>query len=105
MTFVVDFFPLLNFGLNNAFGHPCLQLLVLANHLDHCLTYGVVGLIRVVGCFMQPCGGRLHLSWLDELVETMSIFAHFSYLWICLMLVTFSDRALEIFALTNFFVT
>ena len=55
--------------------------------------------MRVVGCFKRPCGGRLHLSCLDELMETMAICAHGFYLRICLMLVTFSDRALAIFAL------
>ena len=46
---------------------------MLANHLDHCPTYGVVGLVRVVGCFKRPCGGRLHLLWLDDSMETMAI--------------------------------
>ena len=104
-TFVVDFLLFLNCGLSNAFGHPYLQLMVLANHLDHCSTYGVVGLMRVVGCFMWPYGGRLHLSWLDELMETMAICAHDCYLQIRLMLVTFSDHALAIFALNNFVVS
>ena len=55
---VVDFCcelpSLLNYGLSNAFSHPCLQLFEFANRLNHHLTYGIVGLMRVVGCFMQP---------------------------------------------------
>ena len=38
-------------------------------------------------------------------METMAICAHDCYLQIRLMLVTFSDHALAIFALTNFVVT
>ena len=70
---MVDFPSWLSCGLSNIFGHVCLQLLVLANCLDHCLTYGVVGLMRVVSYFMRPCGRFLHLSWLDELMEIMAI--------------------------------
>ena len=70
---MVDFLSLLSCGRSKVFGHVCLQLLVLANRLEHCSTYGVVGLMKVVGCFMRPYGGRLHLSWLDELMETMAI--------------------------------
>ena len=71
----MDFLPWLICTLTSILGHACFQLLVLANYLDHCSTYGVVGLMRVVGCFMQPCGGCLHLSWLVELKETMAICA------------------------------
>ena len=72
---MVDFPHWLSCDLSNILGHACLQLLVLANHLDHCPTYGVVGLMRVFSCFMQPCGGCLYLSWLDELMETIAICA------------------------------
>ena len=56
---------------------------MLANRLNHSLTCGIVGLMKVVGCLRRPCGGCLHLSWLDELMVTMAICASwlsFAYL-------------------------
>ena len=72
---MVDFLPLLNCGLSNVCGHARLRLLMLANFHNRCPTYGVVGLMRVVGFFLRPCGGCLYFSQLVKLMETMTICA------------------------------